>query len=57
MAPLDRSLLRKLVVAVLLKLVVLTILWWAFVRDHRVAVDPEWVTSILFSSPSQGDSP
>ena len=30
---------RHLVIAVALKLVVLTGLWWAFVRDERVGVD------------------
>ena len=34
-------LLRHLVTAVLLKLVVLTALWWTFIRDVRVEVDTE----------------
>ena len=34
-------LLRHLTVAVLLKLAVLTALWWAFIRDVRVEVDTE----------------
>jgi len=34
-------LLRHLAAAVLLKLVVLTALWWVFVRDDRVDVDAE----------------
>jgi hypothetical protein len=34
-------LVRHLVIAVALKLVVLTGLWWAFVRDERVGVDAE----------------
>lgn len=35
----DRRLLRHLVVAVVIKLIVLTALWWLFVRDTRVTVD------------------
>ncbi len=35
----DRLLMRHLAVAVLLKVLVLALLWWLFVRDSRVAVD------------------
>lgn len=35
------ALLRHLVMAVVLKLAVLVVLWWAFVRDERVSVDVE----------------
>ena len=34
-------LVRHLVTAVVLKLVVLTVLWWAFVRDDRISIDAE----------------
>jgi hypothetical protein len=34
-------LVRHLVTAVAVKLVVLTVLWWAFVRDDRIDVDVE----------------
>lgn len=37
----DRRLLRHLVIAVLVKLAILTALWWLFVRDARVSVDTE----------------
>ena len=37
----DRRLLRYLIHAVLIKLAVLTLLWFAFVRDARVAVDAD----------------
>jgi hypothetical protein len=37
----DRRLLRSLVHAVLIKLAVLTLLWFAFVRDARVPVDAD----------------
>jgi hypothetical protein len=39
MNPLDRALVRKLAVVLVIKLAVLTGLWWVFVRDQRVAVD------------------
>jgi hypothetical protein len=32
-------LVRHLIAAVLVKLALLTALWWLFVRDHRVPVD------------------
>lgn len=34
-------LLRHLLLAVLIKLAVLTVLWWSFVHKQRVAVDAE----------------
>ena len=37
----DRRLLRYLVHAVLIKLAVLALLWWAFVRDARLPVDTD----------------
>lgn len=37
----DKTLVRKLVIAVLIKLVVLVALWWGFVREQRVTVDAE----------------
>lgn len=37
----ERRLLRHLVIAVAVKLVVLTALWWVFVRDNHVPVDAE----------------
>ncbi len=36
----DQGLLRHIVVVVVVKLVLITALWWVFVRDARVAVDP-----------------
>ena len=41
MTPDESRLLRHLVWAVALKLLVLVALWWGFVRDDRVGVDPE----------------
>ena len=37
----ERRLVRHLVTAVVVKLLLLTALWWLFVRDARVPVDPE----------------
>jgi cbb3-type cytochrome oxidase subunit 3 len=41
MKPEDRRLARHLAVAVVLKLLVLCALWWAFARDARVNTDAE----------------
>lgn len=41
MTPADRRLLRHLITAVVIKLVVLTALWWLFIRDVRVPVDTD----------------
>ncbi|HJV52704.1 MAG TPA: hypothetical protein VJ652_14650 [Noviherbaspirillum sp.] len=35
----DRRLLRNLALAILIKLLLLSALWWMFVRDQRVQVD------------------
>lgn len=37
----DRSLIRKLAVVLVIKLAVLTGLWWGFVREQRVPVDAQ----------------
>jgi len=37
----DRRLVRHLAIAVVLKLLLLCVLWWAFVRDARVNTDAE----------------
>ena len=36
----DQGLLRHIIIAILVKIVLITALWWAFVRDAKVAVDP-----------------
>lgn len=41
MSPAEQRLLRHLVIAVILKLVVLTLLWWLFIREARVSVDAD----------------
>lgn len=39
MKPADHILVKKLAVVLVIKLVLLFGLWWAFVRDHRVTVN------------------
>lgn len=53
----EKRLLRHLVIAVLIKLVVLTALWWVFVRDADVSVDAERVAEKISGAvSSQGVS-
>ncbi|MEO6353543.1 MAG: cytochrome oxidase putative small subunit CydP [Burkholderiaceae bacterium] len=53
----DQRLLRHLIIAVLIKLVVLTALWWVFVRDADVSVDTERVAEKISGAvSSQGVS-
>jgi len=40
MDPRDRLLLRKLATVLVIKLLVLMGLWWGFVREQQVPVDP-----------------
>lgn len=39
MKPQDKILVKKLAVVLVIKMVVLTALWWGFVREQRVVVD------------------
>jgi len=56
MSPGDRRLLWHLVIAVAIKLVLLAGLWWAFVRDARVEVDPAVAARHLVApQPAPGD--
>jgi hypothetical protein len=50
-------LVRHLVIAVALKLVVLTGLWWAFVRDERVGVDADRAAAHLGTAVDAGPLP
>lgn len=43
----DRLLMRKLAVVLAIKLVVLTGLWWGFVREQRVPVDTDTAATQL----------
>ena len=40
MHPTDRRLVREITLVIVLKLMLITALWWAFIRDAKVAVDP-----------------
>ncbi|MDR3368528.1 cytochrome oxidase putative small subunit CydP [Rhodoferax sp.] len=61
MKTLDKSLVTKLAVAVAVKIVVLSIIWWAFFYEQRVTVDAKQVSDQLFSpiasSANKGDRP
>jgi hypothetical protein len=52
MTPADRRLLRQLIIAVLIKIIVLTALWWLFVRDARIEVDDDGVADRFKSTTS-----
>ncbi len=39
MKPQDKMLVKKLALVLAIKIVVLTALWWGFVREQRVVVD------------------
>ena len=39
----DKRLLRHLLTAELIKFVLLSVLWWLFIRDSHVSVDPNIV--------------
>ena len=40
MNPTDRRLVREITVVIVVKLMLITALWWAFIRDAKVPVDP-----------------
>ena len=51
----DQQLRRHLLIAVLIKLALLAVLWWAFVRDTGVSVDNARVAeAISGTASSQG---
>ncbi|MCK9258979.1 MAG: hypothetical protein RBT39_03985 [Azoarcus sp.] len=41
----DRKLVRELVLIVLIKLVLITALWWVFVREEKVPVVPDSIAA------------
>ncbi|TIC83203.1 hypothetical protein E5K04_08270 [Crenobacter intestini] len=49
----DRKLRDHLVLVVVAKLLVLVLLWWAFVRDARVEADSASVARVLTGAVSQ----
>ena len=52
----DRHLARKLLRIVAIKLIVLFALWWAFVRQQGVEVDPSTIIASTTQQPSQGEN-
>ena len=52
MTPRDRRLRRELVVVVIVKLVIIATLWWAFVRDQDVSVDDRSAANHIVSQVS-----
>lgn len=46
----DQTLLRKLAVVLVIKLAVLTALWWGFVREQRVPVDTDSAAQQMLGS-------
>lgn len=55
MKPLDKSLVTKLAVAVAVKLLVLSIIWWAFFHEQNVTVDAARVSDLFLSPMSSSD--
>lgn len=52
MSPPDKTLVRKLAVVLALKLLVLSMFWWAFVREERVPVHSEGVAERVLGTPA-----
>ncbi|MBH2018717.1 cytochrome oxidase putative small subunit CydP [Polaromonas sp.] len=50
MKPQDKTLLQKLALALVIKLLLLAALWWGFVRDQRVVVDGDAAAAQLLGS-------
>lgn len=52
-----QSLNRHLVWVVVIKVLVLTVLWWALVRDQRVSVDADAAARLLGVAPAASGAP
>lgn len=52
MSPSDRTLTQKLGIALVIKLVALTVLWFVFIRNTHVEVDAPQIAAHLVSEPS-----
>jgi hypothetical protein len=50
--PFDKSLVSKLTIAIVVKILVLLVLWWSFFYDQRVSVDAQGVTERLLAPSS-----
>ncbi len=51
----DQTLIRKLVIAVVIKLLVLFALWWGFIREQRVDVDGISAADHVLGAPQAKD--
>jgi len=51
----DSHLARKLLYIVAIKLVVLFALWWVFVREQRIDVDPSTMMAHAIPQSTQGE--
>ena len=59
MKPPDKTLMRKLALVLLIKLAVLFLLWWGFVRVQHVQTDGDSVAAQFLHStriPAQGET-
>ncbi len=52
MSPSDRTLVKKLGIALVIKLVALVVLWFVFIRDAHVDVDAPQTAAHLVNAPS-----
>lgn len=52
MSPTDRTLAKKLGIALVIKLVALAVLWFVFIRNTHVEVDAPQTAAHLVSAPS-----
>ncbi len=57
MTPQDRHLLRKLIAVLAVKAVMLAGLWWGFVREQRVVVDPHGAAQRMLQPHAAPDAP
>ena len=52
----DSHLARKLLWVVAIKLMVLFALWWVFIREQRINVDPSMMMAHTIQQPTQGET-
>jgi hypothetical protein len=57
MTPIDRRLARQLGLAVLVKLALLAVLWWAFVRPVHIDVSVEALSAQIGATPLRQGEP
>lgn len=57
MSPIDRRLARQLGLAVLVKLALLAVLWWGFVRPVHIDVSVEGLSAQIGATPLRQGEP